>query len=117
MAFMRKAETRMGSRTLEWYEMEYKKAFPRSKDPSADEGKEDEGKPVCPMSVRVLQTNRFSPSRLNFSPGTQARILFGNCDASRRFNLLQGHRTKADSISADNRGVQDETEADHEPPP
>lgn len=51
MAFMRKADTRMGSRSLEWYEREYKKAFPRNEDPLADEGK-----PVRPVSGGILQT-------------------------------------------------------------
>jgi hypothetical protein len=51
MAFMRKAYTRMGSKTLEWYERKYMKAFPRNKDLSAEVGEQDEGKPVCPCLV------------------------------------------------------------------
>lgn len=55
MAFMRKAETRMGSKPLEWYEKEYMKGFPRSKDPLGDVREPDEGKPVRPVSGRILQ--------------------------------------------------------------
>ena len=63
MAFMCKAETRMGSRPLEWYEKEYMKAFPRNKDPSADVGEPDEGKPVRP---RVWQNSPGkSPQAIN----------------------------------------------------
>lgn len=51
IAFMRKADTQMGSRTLEWYEKKYRKVFPRNRDPSADVGEQDEGKPVCPCLV------------------------------------------------------------------
>jgi hypothetical protein len=50
MAFMRKAETRMGSRPLEWYEKEYMKVFP-CKDPLADVGVPDQGKPVRPEKL------------------------------------------------------------------
>lgn len=55
MAFMHKAYTPMGSKNLEWYEREYKKAFPRNKVPSADVGEQDEGKPVRHLSGRILQ--------------------------------------------------------------
>lgn len=54
MAFMCKAETRMGSRPLDWYEKEYMKVFPRNKDLSAGVGEPDEGKPVRP---RVWQNS------------------------------------------------------------
>lgn len=56
MAFMCKAETKMGSKPLEWYEKEYMKAFPRNKVPLANVGEPDEGKPVRPVSAgRSLQ--------------------------------------------------------------
>lgn len=62
MAFMRKAETRMGSKPLEWYEKEYMKVFPRNKDPLGDERELDEGKPVRPVSGRILQEKHLRQS-------------------------------------------------------
>lgn len=62
MAFMCKAETRMGSRPLEWYEKEYMKVFPRNKVPLANVGEPDEGKPVRSVSGRILQEKHLRQS-------------------------------------------------------
>jgi hypothetical protein len=61
---MCKAETRMGSKPLEWYEKEYMKVFPRNKDPVANVGEPDEGKPVRLVSGRIPQARHLRQSIL-----------------------------------------------------
>jgi hypothetical protein len=103
MAFMRKAYSSMGSKPLEWYEKKYKKAFLRNEDLSADEGKQDEEKPVRPVPGIILPVVHLKQPTLSL--GTSARILFGNRYAFQRSSFLRGHRTNADPLSADGRRV------------